>query len=94
MAGNPLAGDNDWSFTTGSSDAISPTIATTYPTPDQTDVSVTPCVCITFSEQMSNATISTSTIALYDLSANTSVAGQVYVPIQLTILLHLIPFLL
>ena len=83
IAGNPLAGDNDWSFTTGSSDTIAPTITITDPTPSQTGVSITPCVCISFGENMSGSTINTGTIALYDVSANTSVAGQVsYDPVN------------
>ena len=57
-------------------DTTPPTVTATDPTPSQTDISVTPCVCITFSELMDESTINTNTITVTG-PGEQSVAGQV-----------------
>ncbi|HEY1247808.1 MAG TPA: Ig-like domain-containing protein, partial [Nitrososphaera sp.] len=65
-----------------SGDTIPPTVTTVSPDDGTTGISVTPCVCITFSENMDDATISDTTITLQDPAPHT-IAGQVsYDPVN------------
>ena len=74
-AGNALAADSPWSFTTGG-DATPPTISTRSPTAGATGVSRTTNVTVTFSEAMDATTISASTFELRD-AGNALVAAAV-----------------
>ena len=65
MAGNALAADHSWSFTTADApDTAAPTIASTIPLLDATGVGTTAAIQATFSEAMDPATITTSTFTL------------------------------
>ena len=57
-------------------DITPPTVTNIYPANAQTDISVTPCICVTFNEQMLSSSINTNTIIVKDSSDNT-VAGEV-----------------
>jgi methionine-rich copper-binding protein CopC len=69
QAGNALAVDRVWSFTTVV-DNTAPTVTTTSPAAGATGVSRTANITATFSEAMNPATISTSTFVLRDASNN------------------------
>ena len=47
-------------------DSVAPTVVSNDPTSGQTETSVTPCVCVTFSEHMLNTTINTNTITIQE----------------------------
>ncbi|MCK9462871.1 MAG: Ig-like domain-containing protein [Proteobacteria bacterium] len=75
-AGNNLVADYVWNFTTGSSaDTTPPTVISTIPVDDATDVVINASLTATFSEAMNPATISDSTFTLFD--GTTPVAGAV-----------------
>ncbi len=74
-AGNPLAADSPWSFTTGG-DATPPTISARSPAVGATGVSRTANVTVTFNEAMTALTISATTFELRD-AANALVAAAV-----------------
>ena len=79
LAGNPLQQDEVWTFTTASQmmgDTTPPTIQSTNPTDDATDVALNPSVTVTFSESMAPSTITTSTFLLED-DTQTMVTGSV-----------------
>ena len=57
-------------------DSTPPTVSSIFPANSDTDVSATPCVCITFSEQMAGTTIDATTITVKD-SSNNAVNGAV-----------------
>jgi PKD repeat protein len=63
-AGNALAADFSWSFTTAVPDTIPPTVTSASPPPGATGVSVGTTVTATFSESMDSATITSSTFLL------------------------------
>jgi Ice-binding-like/Bacterial Ig-like domain len=76
MAGNALASNYTSSFTTGSvPDNTPPTVSSTDPLNNATDVSRNKAVAITFSEAMNPSTISTSTFTLQH--AGIGVSGRV-----------------
>jgi methionine-rich copper-binding protein CopC len=63
LAGNSLAANHTWSFTTiASPDTTRPTIISTSPVTGATNVSINPTITVTFSEPMDPSTISASTI--------------------------------
>ena len=64
-------------FVTSLSDAIAPTVTGRIPTPDSTGVSVGSDVTVTFSEPMDAATVTTSTITLRAVGAETDVPATV-----------------
>ena len=64
VAGNALAANRTWSFTTVAADTTPPTITAISPSSGATFVSRTANVTATFSEAMDAATISTSTVEL------------------------------
>ena len=45
-------------------DATPPIVTGTYPSPDFADISITPCICVTFSELMDESTINNSTVSV------------------------------
>ena len=75
IAGNPLASDESWSFTTGV-DGTSPTVNPGTPSSGQTNVARNTTVTAIFSETMNSATINTSTFTLED-NIGTPVTGTV-----------------
>lgn len=65
LAGNALASDFVWSFTTAAApDTTAPTVTTTVPADLATNVAINSAVHATFSEAMDPLTISTSTFAV------------------------------
>ncbi|MBU0729645.1 MAG: DUF3494 domain-containing protein, partial [Proteobacteria bacterium] len=67
LAGNPLAVDKEWTFTTGASaDSTPPTVLTTNPADNATEVFTTQSVSATFSEPMDPSTIITDNFTLSD----------------------------
>jgi hypothetical protein len=63
-AGNRMASNYTWSFTTAASDVIPPTVISTDPVDLATGVALNKKVTATFSELMNSATIGTSTFTL------------------------------
>jgi hypothetical protein len=64
-AGNALANNSTWSFTTASAqDTTPPTVSSVAPVSGATNVNVNANVTVTFSEAMNVSTISSSTIEL------------------------------
>ncbi|PKL51122.1 MAG: hypothetical protein CVV42_00755 [Candidatus Riflebacteria bacterium HGW-Riflebacteria-2] len=65
LAGNALALDKTWSFTTGAApDIVAPTVTSTSPADGETDVPTNKSVTALFSESMDSATISNTTFTL------------------------------
>ena len=76
LAGNALAGNHVWSFTTGATaDTTPPTVTSLSPPDVSTGVCLTRTVSATFSEPMDATTISTSTLRVTDNGV--AVAGSV-----------------
>src|SRR6266571_969634 len=76
LAGNSLAADFVWSFTTGViPDTTAPTVSATVPANTATGVAISAQIASTFSEPMDASTINTSTFTLKQ--GTTSVAGTV-----------------
>ncbi|HSI59540.1 MAG TPA: Ig-like domain-containing protein [Ideonella sp.] len=75
-AGNALAANASWSFTTVSSDTTPPTVTTVSPASGATGVSRTTSVTATFSEPMTASTITTSSFELRN-AANQLIAATV-----------------
>src|SRR6266571_1062246 len=76
LAGNALAADLVWSFTTGIiPDTTVPTVSATVPANLATGVAISSQIASTFSEPMDASTISTATFTLKQ--GTTSVAGTV-----------------
>ena len=75
VAGNALAADVSWTFTTGG-DATPPTITARSPGSAATGVALSANVTATFSEAMTAASITSSTFTLRDPAGN-AVAGVV-----------------
>ena len=82
LAGNALAANHTWSFTTGATaDTTPPTVATTSPLPAATGVLTTASIQATFSKAMSPQTISSSTFTLSG-PGSTSIPGTVFFDLQ------------
>ena len=64
LAGNALAANHTWSFTTVALDTTPPSVTTTAPPGGTAGVSLSAVVTATFSEDMAAATITTSTVEL------------------------------
>jgi len=76
LAGNPLASDYIWTFTTGiAADIIAPTVLSTVPIDLATGVAISSNITATFDEAMDPLTITTATVTLAD--GITPVAGAV-----------------
>ena len=76
VAGNALALDYVWSFTTGAAaDVLAPTIITTDPVNTATGVPINKKIAVTFSETMDPLTITTATFTLYQ--GLTNITGTV-----------------
>ena len=79
-AGNALAANTSWSFTTGAApDLTPPTVASTTPTSGATGVSRSAPVTATFSEPMTNATLTTTSVTVAPTVGGAAVAGTVTV---------------
>ncbi len=74
-AGNALAVDATWSFTTAAGDTTPPTVTATTPASGATEVAIASTVTATFSEAMTAATIGPSTMLLR--TGSTTVAATV-----------------
>jgi hypothetical protein len=67
LAGNPLAADKVWTFTTGTiDDTTAPTVTLTNPVDTATDVILSKKIQATFDESMNQLTITTTTFTLED----------------------------
>jgi hypothetical protein len=76
VAGNPLATNKVWSFTTVTApDLTPPTVSSTSPADSAIDVAIAANVTATFSEAMNSSTISATNFTLYQ--AATPIAGAV-----------------
>jgi len=76
LAGNSLASDYVWTFTTGeAADATAPTVSFTNPANAATGVALNQKIAATFSEAMDSETITTTTFTLKQ--GTTAVAGTV-----------------
>jgi len=76
LAGNPMASNRVWSFTTSSADSTPPTVTAVSPANGATGVSGTANVTATFSEAMNATTVNGSTFELRD-AANVLVSATV-----------------
>jgi len=77
--GTPLASAYSWSFTTASApDTTPPTIVSTSPAADATDVAVDTTVSVTFSEAMDSSTITTSSFTLDSVAGSVSYDSGTY----------------
>lgn len=75
-AGNPLAADYDWTFTTGTgTDTTAPTVRFTNPTSSAINVPLNTALSVTFSEAIEGATITSQTVSLQQAGASV-VAGS------------------
>ena len=77
-AGNALAANYSWSFTTGTApDTTPPTVSSTSPVNNATGVATTSSVSATFSEPMTNSTLTTASFLLATTAGGTAVTGTV-----------------
>jgi hypothetical protein len=76
VAGNGLASNYTWSFTTAVSDTTRPTISSVSPSAGATGVSTVSQVTVTFSEAMNSSTITAGTVYLRT-SSNATVSASV-----------------
>lgn len=76
VAGNALAADNDWSFSTAAADTTPPTVTGQSPATDATGVTLTSTVTAVFSEALDPATVIPATFELRD-PGNAVVAATV-----------------
>ncbi|QIR40505.1 DUF4082 domain-containing protein [Tolypothrix sp. PCC 7910] len=76
IAGNALAVNSTWSFTTAAADTTPPTVTATTPASSATNVSTTTTVTATFNEAVDPATINTTTFELRN-SNNTLVTATI-----------------
>src|SRR5206468_4132794 len=89
-AGNALALDKTWTFTTAAAaDTTPPTVTTTSPATGATGVAVAANITATFSEAMTASSISTSSVTLVVQGTTSLLAASVnYDPVSLTVTLH------
>ena len=76
VAGNPLAGDVGWSFTTVLADTTPPTVTGVTPADAAAGVSTATALTATFSEAINPATLTTTTFVLRN-PANVLVSATV-----------------
>ena len=70
LAGNALAGNYSWSFTTAIADIIPPTVTVVSPASGATGLSTSTNVTATFSEAINSSTVTASTFQLRDAGNN------------------------
>ena len=80
LAGNALAANSAWSFTTAVADTTPPTVTARTPPAGATGVPTTNTVTVTFSEPMDASTINTGTIELRNPSSALVPATVTYDP--------------
>jgi len=79
-AGNALAANYNWQFTTGAApDTTPPTVSAIVPTNNATGITLNASVSATFSEAMANATLNTSSFTLKPSAGGPAVTGTVNV---------------
>lgn len=78
-AGNALAANYSWTFSTVAGDTTPPTVSATSPISDATDVAVGAQVSATFSEAMTNSTLNTASFQLTRSAGGVAVTGTVNV---------------
>jgi hypothetical protein len=66
LAGNPLAGDVSWTFTTQSVDTTAPTVTSQAPAPAASGVALTVAVTAAFDEPLDPASVNSATFELRD----------------------------
>ena len=64
LSGNPMEKDYPWFFTTAATDTTPPSVVSTSPQKDETDVPVNTTITVAFSESMDASTISDSTFTV------------------------------
>ncbi len=80
LAGNALAANTSWSFTTiAAADVTPPTITGNTPANGATNVAIAVTPAVTFSEPMQNATLTTASVTLVATGSGTPVSGSVSV---------------
>jgi hypothetical protein len=78
LAGNPMASDFEFTFTTGSAaDNVAPTVNVTSPTNTAIDVPINRKVNAAFSEEMDPSTISSSSFTMKETVSGINVPGTV-----------------
>ena len=78
LAGNALAANYQWSFTTGAAlDTTAPTVLSTIPVDLATGVAINSVVSATFSEAVDPLTVSTASFALRETASGNNVSGTV-----------------
>ncbi len=77
-AGNPLAAAYSWSFTTTAGDTTPPTVVSTSPVADATDVAVDTVITATFSEAMDELTLTTGSFTLDGVSGSVAYDSGTY----------------
>jgi hypothetical protein len=88
VAGNALATDVSWTFTTAAaSDTAAPTVAARSPAPGATGVATTAAVSATFSEALDPATVSGATVELRSAAGVLVTAGVAYAAAGFTVTL-------
>ena len=91
LAGNALAADHNWTFTTGTPpppDNTPPTVTGMAPAPDAFNVLVATNVVATFSEALNPGTVSASTFELRNASGQLVPASVTWDPVALTVTLN------
>ena len=79
-AGNALAANYNWQFTTGAApDTTPPTVSATSPANNATGIKLNASVSATFSEAMTNATLNTSSFTLRPRAGGAATTGTVNV---------------
>jgi hypothetical protein len=76
LAGNAVAANYTWTFTTGP-DTTPPYVISTYPASDASGVAVNSTISVTFSEEMDVASITTSTFTVEDTIVKKKIVGTV-----------------
>ena len=79
LAGNALASNYTWSFTTASVDNTPPTVTTVSPTSGATGVSATANAVANFSEAINSSTVTGSTFQLRDAANNLDRCSDQYI---------------
>jgi hypothetical protein len=78
LAGNALAVDKVWKFTTGATpDTTAPTVTSVDPTIDATNVPLNKSISALFSESLDSTTVNTNTFSLVTTIGGTAVSGAV-----------------
>ena len=77
MAGNALAANVSWSFTTAAPDTTAPTVTSVSPANNATGVARGTNVTATFNEAMDPATITTTTVELRNATTSALVTATV-----------------